>query len=326
MRALVTGGAGYIGSHLVRLLVDEGVHTVVLDDLSTGFADAVDRRARFVRGDIRDHALVRSLVEAEGVDAVFHFAARIRVDESVKDPAKYYRENVAASLALFDAILEGPARVIVFSSTAAVYGDPDPGVVALSEDHPKRPLNAYGESKAILEQALGRYGEAYGLRWAALRYFNAAGAQDDGSLRERHEPETHLVPIALEVAAGERAALTVFGRDYPTRDGTCVRDYVHVTDLAAAHVAAARHLAAGRPGGAFNLGTGRGSSVAEVVACVERVTGRPLRVVDAARRPGDASVLVAAADRAERELGWRATRDLETIVRDAWRARRPRGF
>jgi UDP-glucose 4-epimerase len=326
LRALVTGGAGYIGSHLVRHLVDEGAHAVVLDDLSTGFADAVDRRARFVEGDIRDPALVRSVIEAERVDAVFHFAARIRVDESVKDPAKYYRDNVAASLALFDAILSGPARVVVLSSTAAVYGDPDPGVAALGEDHPKRPLNAYGESKLVLEGALARYGQAYGLRWAALRYFNAAGAHEDGSLRERHEPETHLVPIALEAAAGERTALTVFGRDYPTSDGTCVRDYVHVMDLATAHVAAARHLAAGRPGGAFNLGTGRGSSVAEVIACVERVTGRALPVVDAARRPGDASVLVASAERAERELGWRPTRDLDAIVRDAWRARRPRAL
>jgi UDP-glucose 4-epimerase len=323
LRALVTGGAGYIGSHLVRMLAAAGVHVVVIDDLSTGFADAIDARARFVRGDIRDADLVRGALEGEKLDTVFHFAARIRVDESVRDPAKYYRENVAASLALFEALLAAPGRpALVFSSTAAVYGDPIE--TPIPETHPKSPLNAYGDSKLVLEGALARYAAAYGLRYAALRYFNAAGAQPDGSLRERHDPETHLVPIALEVAAGRRERLTVFGRDYATPDGTCVRDYVHVVDLAAAHVAAARHLAAGGEGGAFNLGTGRGSSVAEVIASVERVTGKTVATIDAPRREGDASILVAAVAKAERVLGWKSALDLDAIVADAWRARAER--
>lgn len=321
MNVLVTGGAGYIGSHMVRTLVDRGHAVLVVDDLSTGHRDAVAKEATFVEGDVGDVASVRPLLEQHRIEAVLHFAGKIRVEESVSDPAKYWKGNVVTSLALLDAVLAAGVRSFVFSSTAAVYGDPVR--VPIDEEHPTRPVNPYGDSKLAVERVLAAYGTAHGLRWAALRYFNAAGANAEAGLGERHDPETHLVPIVLDVALGRREKVALYGTDWPTPDGTCVRDYIHVNDLAEAHLAALEHLARGGESGAFNLGTGRGHSVKEVVDTVRAVTGHAVPAVPAPRRAGDPPELVAAVDRAARVLGWRAARsDLRAIVEDAWRARR----
>jgi UDP-glucose-4-epimerase GalE len=295
MRVLVTGGAGYVGSHMVKTLLDAAHDVVVLDDLSTGHRDAVNPSARFVESDVENTAEVAALLRDERIEAVCHFAAKIRVEESVSDPRLYF----------------------VFSSTAAVYGTPDE--VPIDEDHPKRPESPYGASKLAVERALESYGRAYGLRWAALRYFNAAGADAEAGLGERHDPETHLIPIVLDVALGKRPALSIYGSHWPTPDGTCVRDYIHVLDLCDAHLAAIRHLMEGGEQGAFNLGTGTGRSVREVALAVERVTGRAVPIVEAPPRPGDPAELVAKVERAERVLGWRAKRsELDAIASDAW--------
>jgi UDP-glucose 4-epimerase len=318
LRVLVTGGAGYIGSHMVKTLLDASHDVVVLDDLSTGHRDAVHAEARFVEGDVGDSALVSSLLRDSRIDAICHFAAKIRVEESVSAPRLYWQGNVVKTLALLEAVLDrSPAPAFVFSSTAAVYGNPE--ATPLDEEHPKRPESPYGATKLAVERALEAYGRAYGLRWAALRYFNAAGAEPEAGLGERHEPETHLIPIILEVAAGTRAALSIYGDQWPTPDGTCVRDYIHVRDLCAAHLAAIQHLVRGGDSGAFNLGTGTGRSVREVVHAVERVTGRPVATIEAPARAGDPAELVAKVERAARILGWKARRsDLDTIVADAW--------
>ncbi len=320
MNVLVTGGAGYIGSHLVRALCRSSHGVVVLDDLSSGHRDAVPADVPLVVGDVRDAALTSRTMRERRVDALVHFAGRIQVGESVTDPRLYFRDNLAASLSLLDAALDAGIRAFVFSSTAAVYGDPVE--VPIVEAHPTRPVNPYGATKLAFEQALLAYASAYGLRYAALRYFNASGA-DDG-LAERHAPETHLIPLVLDAAMGVRPHITLFGDDYATPDGSCVRDYVHVADLAAAHLAALDHLVRGGEGGAFNLGTGTGYSVKEVIAAVERVTSRKVPVVVGPRRAGDPAVLVAGVARAQTVLGWKAERSsLEAIVRDAFRARFP---
>ncbi len=312
MKALVTGGAGYVGSHMVRALLDAGHEVVVLDDLSTGHRDAVPREATFVHGSITD---ARKVIG--NVDAVLHFAAKIRVEESVASPRLYWEGNVVATLALLGAVVEAKLP-IVFSSTAAVYGTPD--AVPIDEDHPKRPVNPYGETKLAIERALASYGEAYGLRGMALRYFNAAGAHADAGLGERHDPETHLVPIVLDVALGKRPHVAIYGTSWPTPDGTCVRDYVHVRDLVDAHLVAIEHLANGGASGALNLGTGVGRSVRDVVEAARKVTGKPIPTLDAPVRAGDPASLVAKVERAASVLGWRAKRpDLETIVADAWK-------
>lgn len=318
MRVLVTGGAGYVGSHMVATLLAASHDVVVLDDLSTGHRDAVSPKARFVEGDVGKAADVAALLRDERIDAVCHFAAKIRVEESVSAPRLYWQGNLVRTLALLEAVLgSATPPAFVFSSTAAVYGTPDE--VPIDEDHPKRPESPYGESKLAVERALESYGRAYGLRWCALRYFNAAGANADAGLGERHDPETHLIPIVLEVAAGTRPSLSIYGTAWPTPDGTCVRDYVHVSDLCDAHLAALRHLAAGGASAAFNLGTGRGRSVREVVDAVKRVTGRDVPVVEAPSRAGDPAELVAKVERAEKILGWKARRtELDTIIHDAW--------
>jgi UDP-glucose 4-epimerase len=319
MRVLVTGGAGYIGSHMVLALKTAGHEATVIDDLSAGHRDAVPAGVEFVEADVADRTRVTDVLRARQIEAIVHFASRIQVGESVVDPRKYYTGNLAAAVSLLESALDAGVRRFVLSSTAAVYGDPVR--VPIDEDHPTAPINPYGETKLAIERMLASYRRAYGLSFAALRYFNAAGADADGGLAERHHPETHLIPIVLEAAAGRRPHVSVFGRDYDTPDGTCIRDYVHVTDLCDAHLAALEHLAAGGAGGAFNLGTGKGHSVAEVIEVAERVTGRPVPVVDGPRREGDPPRLVAAVDRAARVLGWRAKRPgIEAIVRDAWRA------
>ena len=317
---LVTGGAGFVGSHFVRAACDAGLGVVVLDDLSGGarLPLPLPESVRFVSGDIGDSALVAELCRAHGVTQLVHFAGKIQVGESVRLPAMYFDVNLVRSLRLLDAVIASGVRQVVFSSTAAVYGAP--ARVPIPETAVTEPVNPYGRSKLSFEWVLRSYEAAYGLRWAAPRYFNAAGARRDGSLAENHQPETHLIPLALDAALGKRPPLVIFGTDYPTPDGTCVRDYIHVVDLVEAHFAALEHLRAGGEGGAFNLGTGHGQTVAEVIDACKRITGREITVTIGERRAGDPPELVAGVQRAREIFGWRATRsDLDTIVRDAWR-------
>jgi UDP-glucose-4-epimerase GalE len=315
---LVTGGAGYVGCHALRALRRAGHTAAVLDDLRNGRKELL-HGAPLVRGDVCDPNAVSKAFDAHGpFDGVLHFAAHSLVGESVRDPLHCYRNNVGGSLALLEVALARGVGACVLSSTAAVYGNAPEQPIP--ESAPLAPVNPYGSSKVVIERMLADLEQAHGLRWAALRYFNAAGADPDGDLGECHEPETHLIPSALEAAAGVRPELALFGSDYPTPDGTCVRDYVHVSDLADAHVLAVEVLLAGRSLGPRNLGTGRGRSNREVRAAVERATGRPVPAREAPRRPGDPPVLVADASRFRRELGWEPHRsDLDTIVGSAWR-------
>jgi UDP-glucose 4-epimerase len=315
MRVLVTGGAGYVGSVVVEELLAAGADTVVvLDDLSSGHATAVSAPARLVRGDIADSDLVVRTCRDDRIDVVVHMAASSLVGQSMSDPSRYYRNNMTKGLALLDALVTAGVRRFVFSSTAAVYGEP--AASPITEDFALVPTNTYGETKLAFERALHCYDQAYGLRHACLRYFNAAGATAANG--EQHEPETHLIPIVLQVAAGRGSHVPVFGDAYPTPDGTCVRDYVHVSDLARAHVLAIEGLAS-NPSRAYNLGSGGGYSVRQVIETAAEVTGGriPYGVVD--RRAGDPAVLVASADRIRRELSWKPEKqDLRIILADAW--------
>jgi UDP-glucose 4-epimerase len=325
MKVLVTGGAGYIGSVVAEELLRGGHQVVVYDSLYKGHRDAVPGEAIFVHADLQDAARLRHALGQHGIEAVVHMAADSLVGESVTDPARYYRNNVQAGLVLLDAMREAGARQLVFSSTAAVYGEPEKQPI--EEDDPTRPTNPYGETKLAFEQALRWYDGAYGLRYVSLRYFNAAGASARSG--ERHDPETHLIPLVLQAAAGQRREVTLFGEDYPTRDGTCVRDYIHVVDLAQAHVLALEALAGrGHPSRIYNLGCGgEGYSVREVIEVAQKVTGReiPLRV--GPRRPGDPAVLIASSERISRELGWRpAQQDLGAIIGSAWEWMQQRRF
>jgi UDP-arabinose 4-epimerase len=318
---LIVGGAGFIGSQTAKHLAAAGLEPVVLDNLSSGHRWAL-RWGPFEEAELADRAALERALERHAVTAVIHFAGFIQVGESVRDPRKYFHNNVAATLGLLDALLARGVRDVVFSSSAAVYGAPVR--VPLDEAHPIAPLSPYGDSKAFVERALRWYGEAYGLRWAALRYFNAAGADPAGELGEDHPAESHLIPLALEAALGG-APLSVFGTDYPTPDGTAIRDYVHVADLADAHVLALRHLASGGASFAANVGTGRGHSVREVIASVERVSGRPVARREVARREGDAPELVADPRRIQALLGWRPRHaELDVMVEHAWRWRTSR--
>lgn len=314
---LVTGGAGYVGSHACKALARAGFTPVTYDDLSTGHRDLV-RWGPFEEGDVADAARLGEVMRRHRPVAVMHFAARSLVGESVRDPAGTYRANTAGTLTLLETMRRHDVECLVFSSTCATYGLPE--VVPIKEDAPQHPINPYGWSKLMVERLMADFGAAYGLQWAALRYFNAAGADPDGETGEDHDPETHLIPRALLVAAGRVDHLDLFGTDWPTPDGTCIRDYVHVSDLARWHVDALAHLLAGRGSLALNLGTGRGFSVREVIDSVERVTGRRLAVRHAARRAGDPPVLVADPSRARVVLGAdpRFT-DLDVIVGTAWR-------
>ncbi len=313
---LVTGGAGYIGSHTVRYLRDRGYCVVVIDDLGGGFPDAVPADV-LVRGDIGDAALLDRVLSRHPVDAVINFASFINVGESVEQPASYYRNNVASTMVLLEAMVRHGVRRFVFSSTAAIFGDPE--YTPIDEAHPKAPINPYGRSKWLVEQALADYAAAHGLESVCLRYFNAAGADPTGRLGERHEPETHLIPLVLQAASGRRGAISIFGEDYGTADGTCIRHYIHVQDLAQAHRLAVDHLMADGRSEAFNLGNGNGYSIREVIDSVRRVTGRDFPVESAPRRPGDPPVLVADSTCARRRLGWRPQyAELDDIVAHAW--------
>ena len=317
MKVLVVGGAGYIGSHMVQMLLENGHEPVVFDNLSTGYREAVSGGA-LVEGDLCDTAALDRVFEAHRFDGVMHFASFIQVGESVRDPAKYYRNNVANTLNLLEAMHRHGAGNFIFSSTAAIFGEPE--YVPIDEAHPQRPINPYGFSKYVVERVLRHLGEAYGLRSVCLRYFNAAGADPAGRIGERHEPETHLIPLVLQGASGRRADIGVFGRDYATADGTCVRDYIHVVDLCEAHLLALARLRAGAPSAAYNLGNGNGFSVQEVIDCAERVTGTSIARVYAPRRAGDPATLVADSRTARAELDWKPRYDdLETIIAHAWR-------
>ena len=317
VKVLVTGGAGYIGSHTAKALAAAAFEPVALDNLSMGHEWAV-RWGPLVRGDLSDRDFLRDAVASHKIEAVVHFAAYAYVGESVRAPRKYFRNNVTNTLNLLDAILDAGIRRIVFSSTCATYGDPIS--VPILEDHPQRPVNPYGESKLFVEKVLRWYEEAYGLQWVALRYFNVAGADVDGEIGEDHDPETHLVPLAVQVAMEARRELSIFGADYDTPDGTAIRDYVHVCDVADAHVRALQYLVDdGRPV-ALNLGSEIGSSVRDIVSMVEKVSGRPVRVRDVPRRAGDPARLLADASRAVRTLGWsHPLSDPEAVVETAWR-------
>jgi len=317
MQVLVVGGAGYIGSHMVRALAQGGHTPVTLDNLATGHRAAV-ASGNFVQGEMGDRPGVEALLRSHRIDAVMHFASFIQVGESVSAPGKYYRNNLCETLQLLEAMRRADVRRLIFSSTAAIFGEPE--YLPIDERHPQRPVNPYGWSKLMVEQVLRDFDAAHDMKSVCLRYFNAAGAQPDGQLGEHHEPETHLIPLLLQVAAGRRTHATVFGRDYDTPDGTCIRDYIHVLDLCQAHLQALDWLMAGRPSAAFNLGNGNGHSVLEVIRAVERVTGQQLPVVDAPRRPGDPARLVADSRLIRTKLGWRpGFDDIERIVRDAWR-------
>jgi UDP-glucose-4-epimerase GalE len=313
---LVTGGAGYIGSHAAKALRAAGYRVTLYDNLSAGHRWAA-LGAPLIEGDIADVGAVRRALRDTGASAVMHFAAWLNVSDSVADPAGYYRNNVMGTLATLEAMAAESCRLFVFSSTCAVYGEPVE--TPISETHPTAPINAYGQTKLAVEHALPHYERAYGLRAIRLRYFNAAGADPDGELGEEHAPEIHAIPRALEAATGG-AEFKIMGDDYPTPDGTCLRDYIHVTDLADAHVRALRRLETGGAPAVYNLGTERPTSVREVVEAVQRVTGRTVAKSLAPRRPGDPAVLYASARRAREELGWVAARpDIDTIVGDAWR-------
>ncbi len=310
---LLIGGAGYIGSHMVLFLQEAGYTPIVLDNLSTGHKDAV-LDAELIVGDIADEKFLHDLFKRYSFSAVMHFASFIQVGESVKDPAKYYQNNVVGTVTLLNAMLAANIKHFIFSSTAAVYGEPQ--YTPIDEKHVLAPVNPYGHSKRMVEQMLKDYSQAYGLQYAALRYFNAAGADPKGRLRERHEPETHLIPLILRAANGESEAITVFGRDYATTDGTCVRDYVHVNDLCAAHLMALESLFAGKKELVYNLGTGQGYSVQQVIDAVAKVTGKKINVKDGERRAGDPAVLVADPTLAMRELQWTPKYvELEAIIR-----------
>lgn len=316
MKVLIVGGAGYIGSHMVQMLIDRGHEPVVLDNLSTGYREAV-LGGTFVEADLGDPAALERVFTAHRFDGVMHFASYIEVGESVRDPSKYYRNNVSNTLNLLDAMLRHKVDNFIFSSTAAIFGEPE--YVPIDERHPQRPINPYGFSKYVIERALQDYDRAYGLRSVALRYFNAAGADPEGRIGERHEPESHLIPLVLQAASGRRADIQVFGTDYDTPDGTCVRDYVHVVDLCDAHLLALDRLRAGEPSSAYNLGNGNGFSVQEVIDCAQRVTGMEIARQYAPRRPGDPAKLVAESRLARSELGWEPRYDdLETIIAHAW--------
>lgn len=321
MKILVCGGAGYIGSACNEYLLDHGHECVVFDSLITGHREAVDPRSKFIHGDLANREQIFEVMHREKPEAIMHFAAASLVGESMVNPGKYFHNNVVNGLNLADAAVDAKVRTIVFSSTAATFGEPE--VIPITEDAPQCPINPYGESKLCFEKILKWYHQIHGLEYAALRYFNAVGAT--AKYGEDHHPETHLIPIILQVAAGQREAIKVFGTDYPSKDGTCIRDYIHILDLAQAHMKA---LTAPRSTH-FNLGTGNGLSVLEIIESVRKVTGHPIPVEIAPRRAGDPPVLIACADRAKLELGWQPQfENCDLIIESAWKWKQshPNGY
>lgn len=315
MRVLVIGGAGYIGSHMVKLLGQLDCSVTTLDDLSSGYRDAV-LCGDFVQGNFGDRSVLDTVL-SRGFDAVMHFASFIQVGESVQHPDKYYRNNVTYTLALLDAMRAHGVNKFIFSSTAATFGKPQ--YTPIDEKHPQQPINPYGRTKLMVEQALVDYDRAYGLKSVCLRYFNAAGADPEGHLGERHVPETHLIPLVLQAASGRRPSISIFGRDYDTPDGTCIRDYIHIQDLCSAHWLALQSLMNGAESQSYNLGNGNGFSVQQVIDVAEQVTGQKISVINGPRRDGDPDRLVADSRLARDSLGWQPKfRDLLNIVEHAW--------
>jgi len=315
---LVTGGAGYIGSHTVKALAAAGLSPLIFDNFSTGHRSFIKGTPAF-EGDICTSSDLEQVFSEYAIEGVLHFAGKALVAESTQKPEAYYQTNLIGGLNLLSAMKKCDVRFLIFSSTCATYGVPER--LPIREDHPQRPINPYGDSKLSFEHAMRWFHEAHRLEYLSLRYFNAAGADPDGEFGEDHEPETHLIPLALQAAAGRRPDVQIFGTDYPTPDGTCIRDYIHVSDLARAHLVALQALMAGRiESQALNLGTGGGYSVRQVIDGVRRITGRPFTVRESARRPGDPAELVASVDRARELLGWSAVQsDLDTIVASAWK-------
>ena len=323
---LVTGGAGYIGSHTVRELRERGMDVVVYDNLSTGHIESIGDTP-FVKGDLFDVELLRKTFREYGVDSVIHFAAYSLVGESMVNPAKYYHNNVAGTLALLDAMLAENVKYLVFSSSAATYGDCGDGLI--TENSPQNPTSVYGQTKLMMEQFMQDYDKAYGMKYVALRYFNAAGAHASGEIGEAHNPESHLIPLILQVSNGKREQINIFGDDYPTHDGTCIRDYIHITDLADAHIKALEYLKNGGKSTYYNLGNGNGFSVKEVIDTVEKVVGSPVKKQVVDRRPGDPASLVASSEKIQKKLGWKPKYDtLDSIVASAWKwhSTHPDGF
>jgi UDP-glucose 4-epimerase len=317
MNILVVGGAGYIGSHMTKYLGRLNCSITTLDNLSSGYRDAV-LAGDFVYGDLADIQLLNDLFSRKRFDAVFHFASFIQVGESVQHPIKYYQNNLVNTMNLLHAMRTFAVNKIIFSSTAAIFGEPQ--FMPISELHPQNPINPYGRSKLMVEQILADYNKAYGIKSVCLRYFNAAGADPEGLLGERHHPETHLIPLVLQAASYRRSNISIFGRDYDTPDGSCIRDYIHVTDLCDAHWLALRSLMGGSESQAYNLGNGEGFSVQEVIDAARRVTGRKIHVIEAPRRTGDPARLVADAQLARERLGWQPKyANLDTIIEHAWK-------
>ncbi|BAU07509.1 UDP-glucose 4-epimerase GalE [Fischerella sp. NIES-3754] len=316
---LVTGGAGYIGSHAVSALLQAGYEVLILDNLVYGHRDLVEKvlQVELVVGDTSDRALLDQLFQSRDIAAVMHFSAYAYVGESVTDPAKYYRNNVVGTLTLLEAMLAASVNKFVFSSTCATYGVPQ--IIPIPENHPQNPINPYGATKLMVERILSDFDTAYGLKSVIFRYFNAAGADPNGKLGEDHNPETHLIPLVLQTALGKRESISVFGTDYPTADGTCIRDYIHVNDLADAHVLGLEYLLRGGDSEVFNLGNGNGFSVKEVIDTAKSITGRDLKVVECDRRPGDPPVLIGSSDQARKILNWQPQySSLKEIITHAW--------
>ena len=317
MAILVLGGAGYIGSHMVKRLIEADRDVVVVDALFTGHREAVNPKAKFYQVDIRDKTALSEVFDKENIEQVVHFAAFSIVPESVANPLKYFDNNTSGMITLLEVMKEHDVKQIVFSSTAATYGNPVN--IPIKETDPQRPINPYGESKLIMEKMMKWQSQATDMTYVALRYFNVAGAKDDGSIGEAHKNETHLIPIILQTALGQREFITIYGDDYHTPDGTCIRDYIHVSDLASAHVLAIEKLIEGMPSAVLNLGTGEGTSVKEMIDAAEKVTGKKLNVTYAGRRAGDPATLIASSEKARNLLGWKPQiTDIEEIIRTTW--------
>lgn len=317
MSYIVLGGAGYIGSHAVNKLIENNYDVIVVDNLQSGHEEAINSKAKFYKGDIRDKNFLSNVFKKENIDGVFHFAANSIVGESMKEPLMYFNNNVYGMQILLEVMNEHNVNKIVFSSTAATYGEPKQ--VPITEDMETCPTNTYGETKLTMEKMMKWCDKAYGMKYVALRYFNVAGAEDDGSIGEDHNPETHLIPIVLQAALGKRDYITIFGDDYDTEDGTCVRDYVHVVDLVEAHILAMKYLTHGGESNTFNLGSSQGFSVKEIVETARKVTDKDIKAIIGERRAGDPSKLIASSDKARKILGWNPTRtNIENIIKDAW--------